>query len=111
MEAPATKRHQRSDGGEAAAPAAAEGVGPVVGPQTSDGGWRASAAFSLSAVMLGRRKLLLVVMLLLTLHLQSPDKRTREKSLKQNKMIKNDAESRNGLSKLSRNPPRSYFPI
>ena len=63
----ATKR-QRSDGGEAAA--AAEGVGPVVGPQTSDGGWRASAAFSLSAVMLGRRKLLLVVMLLLTLHLQ-----------------------------------------
>ena len=67
MEAPATKR-QRSDGGEAAA--AAEGVGPVVGPQTSDGGWRASAAFSLSAVMLGRRKLLLVVMLLLTLHLQ-----------------------------------------
>jgi len=70
-----------------------------------------TAAFSLSAVMLGRRKLLLVVMLLLTLHLQSPDKRTREKSLKQNKMIKNDAESRNGLSKLSRNPPRSYFPI
>ena len=69
MEAPATKR-QRSDGGEAAAPAAAEGVGPVVGPQTSDGGWPASAAFSLSAVMLGRRKLLLVVMLLLTLHLQ-----------------------------------------
>ena len=73
MEAPATNEASAVRRTEAkVAAAAAEGVGPVVGPQTSDGGWRASAAFSLSAVMLGRRKLLLVVMLLLTLHLQTP---------------------------------------
>ena len=71
MDASPSKR-QRAAGG----PVAVGGLGADGGSQPSR--WRACAAFSLSAMMLSRRKLLPVMMLLLTLHLHSPEKRTRE---------------------------------
>ena len=74
MEAPATKRQRavrrrRSGGGGGRCRAR---CWPADIRRWLAGFCCVTAAFSLSAVMLGRRKLLLVVMLLLTLHLQTP---------------------------------------